>query len=124
MSKPRSKKTVQDSSSDIGIQIWEAEVKFFKKLSKLLEEKPREAVVSLIRIMKHKLDQIQFGLIDRFELDGIKETELRMETDPLLIFDLYVDSITRHLLWLKQASVYRASEIRELRKRYREGKGE
>ena len=107
---------------EIDKRIWEAEAEFFKELRALAEVDARGVILKLIHGMKAKLDQIKFVLIDRVELDGIKDMELRMETNPIGCSDLYIDNIIRYCMWLRQVLPARSLEIRKLRKEFKEAK--
>jgi len=105
------------------IELHEAEIQFWKRLSKIAKKSPRDTVKMLLGGMRAKLDMIEFELITRFEAEGVKETELgHSEVDPLLCLDMYVNSIRRKLIWLEHvASYYRGPEIRKMRKEYKKG---
>ena len=109
--------------NEMAKKLWEAEVAFYGELFKLADESPRDATLMLIESMQSKLNTIKFSLIDRFEIDGIKESELGWsEVDPLICLNIYIDGIIRKLLWLRQIAPYRRTEINKLRKEYRKKK--
>jgi len=111
-----------DKSSDLGERLHKAEVKFYAELGKIAQEDPKRIIEILLDGVKSKTDQIKFALIDRFEDKKLRETELEMETDPLLCLDVYINSIIRQLLWLKYVAPYRAVQIRMMREQHRKTK--